>query len=301
MPSVIELPPGLHGAHRRADLHRDLGALRVRALQREGRLVRVTRDVLVDRARQLEFRTRAAAALLMAGGWAVLTSHTAATLFGCTAADSGRVHVLVGYDRPLRPTADIAVHHGSHDEQDVVVLDGLRISALECALAELLCRASRRTALACVDQALAMTPPNERAEFRAEVAHRIAIRKDSRGRRRAEILLDLATGLAESPAESWLLLGLYDARLPIPAQQVPVADLDGNVRYRLDFAWEEPRVALEYDGFAAHVSRVARDAARDDYLRRMGWTVFRATVADLKDPSELHAALRRSFWYRRAA
>jgi hypothetical protein len=275
--------------------------LKVRALRREGRLVRVTREVLVDRTRQLEFRTRAAAALLMAGDRAVLTSHTAATLFGCTAADAGRVHVLVDYDRPLRPTDGIAVHHGRYDEQDVLVLDGLRVYALECALTELLCRAARPTALACMDQALAMTPPDERAEFRAEVAHRIAIRKDSRGRRRAEILLDLATGLAESPAESWLLLGLFDAGLPIPAQQVPVADLDGNVRYRLDFAWEDVRVALEYDGFAAHVSRVERDAAREDHLRRMGWTVLRATAADLKEPAELHAAIRRAFWRRVAA
>ncbi|MGB3440062.1 MAG: DUF559 domain-containing protein [Actinophytocola sp.] len=237
----------------------------------------------------------------MAGEHAVLTSHTAAALFGCDVADLGRVHVLVAYDRPLRPTADIAVHHGSYDEQDVMVLDGLRVYALECALTELLCRASRPTALACADQALAMTPPNERTEFRAEVAHRITVRKDRRGTRRAEILLDLATGLAESPAESWLLLGLFDAGLPIPAQQVPVADLDGNVRCRLDFAWEEPRVALEYEGFAAHVNRVERDVAREDYLRRMGWTVFRATAADLKEPAELHAAIRRAFWRRVAA
>jgi hypothetical protein len=298
---VIELPPGLHGAHRRADLHRELGVPGVRALQREGRLVRVTRDVLVDRTRQLEFRTRAAAALLMAGDAAVLTSHTAATLSGCTAADSGRVHVLVDYDRPLRPTLDIAVHHGGYDEHDVVMLDGLRVYALECALTELLCRASRPTALACADQALAMIPPGEHAEFRAEVAHRIAVRRDSRGRRRAEVLLDLATGLAESPAESWLLLALFDAGLPVPAQQVPVADLEGNVRYRLDFAWEERRVALEYDGFAAHVNRVARDAVREEYLRRMGWTVIRATAADLKEPAGLHAAIRRAFWRRVAA
>jgi len=298
---VTELPPGLHGAHRRDELQRSLGTLKVRALQREGRLVRVTRDVLVDRTRQLEFRTRAAAALLMAGDRAVLTSHTAAALFGCTAADAGRVHVLVDYDRSLRATAAVAVHHGHCDEQDVTMLDGLRVCVLEGALTELLCRAARPTALACADQAIAMTPVDERAEFVADVAHRIAVRRDSRGRRRAELLLDLATGLAESPAESWLLLGLFDAGFPLPAQQIPVVDLDGNVRYRLDFAWEDRRVALEYDGFAAHVGRVRQDAVRDDYLRRMGWTVFRATADDLKDPAELYAAIRRAFWRRVAA
>ncbi|MFL6121621.1 endonuclease domain-containing protein [Actinophytocola sp.] len=261
----------------------------------------MTRDVLVERDRQLELRTRAAAALLMAGDRAVLTSHTAAVLFGCTAADSGRVHVLVPYDRPLRSTPDIAVHHGHYDETDVVTVDGLRVYALECVLTELLCRASRATALACMDQALALAAPQARNEFRAEVAHRIGARRDSRGRRRAEVLLNLATGLSESPAESWLLLGLFDAGLPIPAQQVPVTDVDGHVLYRLDFAWEELRVALEYDGFAAHVGRGLRDAARENDLRRLGWTVIRATAADLKDPAELHAAIRRAFWRRVAA
>jgi hypothetical protein len=297
----LELPRGLHGAHRRAILQRDLGVRRVRALLREGRLVAVARDVLVDRTCQLELRTRAAAALLMGGDRAVLTSHTAATLFGCTAASSGRVHILVSYDRPLRSTQDVAVHHGVYDEGDIVLLDGLRVYALDCALTELLCRASRDTALACADQALALTPPESRAAFRAEVASRIATRRDSRGRRRAEILLDLATGLAESPAESWLLLRLFDAGLPIPAQQVPVTDLDGNERYRLDFAWEEVRVALEYDGFAAHVGRGSRDAAREADLRRLGWTVIRATAADLKDPAELLAAIRQAFWRQVAA
>ena len=298
---VTELPPGLHGAHNRATLQRELGVLRVRALLREGRLVAATRDVLVDRARQLDLRTRAAAALLLAGKRAVLTSHTAAVLFGCTAADSSRVHVLVGYDRPLRSTIDIAVHHGVYEEEDVVVLDGLRLFALDCVLTELLCRASRGTALACVDQALTLTPPESRAEFRAGVAHRIATRRDSRGRRRAEILLDLATGLAESPAESWLLLKLFDAGLPIPAQQVPVADMDGNTLYRLDFAWEDLRVALEYDGYAAHQGRGLRDAAREADLRRLGWTVIRVTASDLKDPTELLAAIRQAFWRRVAA
>ena len=80
-----------------------------------------------------------------------------------------------------------------------------------------------------------------------------------------------------------------------------MTDVDGNVLYRLDFAWEELRVALEYDGFAAHVGRGLRDAAREEELRKLGWTVIRATAADLKDPAELHAAIRRAFWRRVAA
>jgi len=98
-----------------------------------------------------------------------------------------------------------------------------------------------------------------------------------------------------------VLLSLFDAGFPVPTQQFPVLDMRGREVYRLDLAWEEPRVALEYDGYAAHAERVARDAARDEDLRRRGWVVIRATVEDLKDPSRLHAEVRRAFSRRRFA
>ncbi len=95
------------------------------------------------------------------------------------------------------------------------------------------------------------------------------------------------------------MLALFDAGFPVPAQQVPVRDMSGRERYRLDFAWEEPRIAIEYDGHAAHADRAAYDLARDEDLRRRGWTVIRATADDIKDPSRLHAAVRATFWRRR--
>jgi hypothetical protein len=298
---VIELPPGLHGAHRRDDLRRRLGNTRLRALICEGRLVVAARGVLVERERQLDMWTRAAAALLQVGEPAMITGHTAAWLFGCTAADTDEVHVLAGYDRPVRRGRGVAVHHGLFVEQDVVDLRGLRLHKPECAIAELLCRAPRRTALACADQALALTPAAEREEFRAEVLHRVLSRRDPRGRRRGEILLLLAGGVAESPAESWLMLGFFDDGLPVPRQQFAVLDLDGHERYRLDFAWPEARVAVEYDGYVAHLDRAARDGARQADLERRGWLVIRADVADLRDPAHLHREIRQVLGRRRFA
>jgi uncharacterized protein DUF559 len=298
---MYALPPGLHGAHRVRDLRRQLGRYQLEALLRDGLLIPYSRHVVVVRGCQLDLRTRAAAALLLAGPRAVLTSHTAAFLHGCTAASGGRIHLLVDYQRRLSNLPDVAVHQGLYDEQDVMVLDGLRVMALEHAVAELLCRAPRRDALACLDQALASLSPELRDEFRAEVGHRIASRRDPRGRRRSQVLLALGSGLAESPAESWLMLSLFDAGFPVPTPQFPVLDMSGREIYRLDLAWEEPLVALEYDGYAAHVDRVGRDAARDEDLRRRGWTVIRATADDLKDPARLHVEIRRVFSQRRFA
>lgn len=295
------LPPGLHGAYRVSELRGQLGKRRLEKLVDEGRLIRHSRRVLIARDRQLELHARAAATLLQAGPRAVLTSHTAAFLFGCTAADSGQIHVLTDYHRRLTSMPGVVAHRGLYDEQDVVLLDGLRVISFEYALAELLCRAPRRDALACVDQAIALTPAERRGELRAEVLYRIDDRRDPRGRRRSQVLLDLASGLAESPAESWLLLSLFDAGFPVPTQQLSVLDVHGREVYRLDFGWDEPRVAVEYDGYVAHADRAARDAARDQDLQRRGWLVIRATAEDLADPSRLHAEIRRAFWRRRFA
>jgi hypothetical protein len=295
------LPPGLHGAYRVAELRRQLGKRRLGKLVEEGRLVSYSRYVLVARDRQLDLCTRAAATLLLAGPRAVLNGHTAAFLYGCTAARTGQIHVLVDYHRRLSNIPGVVTHRGLFDEQDVAELSGLRVMKFEYTLAELLCRAPRRDALACLDQAIMLTPAERRTELRAEVLHQIGARRDPRGRRRSQILVDLATGLAESPAESWLLLDLFDAGFPVPVQQLPVLDMNGREVFRLDFAWEEPRVALEYDGYAAHADRAIRDAARDESLQRRGWTVIHATMEDLKDPSRLHAEIRRSFWQRRFA
>jgi hypothetical protein len=293
------LPEGLHGAHRRSELIVRLGLETVRRLQRDGLLVRYSRNVLVDRTRMLDLQTRAAAALLYVGPKSALTGHTAARLFGCTAADVGTVHLISGYDRKARLRPGMSLHQGFFEEDDILELDGLRTLCLEVVIAEMLCTVHRPFALAVADQAMGALDPPFREAFREEVARRLRARVDLRGIRRAEVLLGLTSGLPESPAESQMLLVLYDAGLPIPVLQRSIVDLSGRERYRLDFAWEEPKVALEYDGFEAHEHRLDQDAARDVDLRLRGWVVLRATSADLRDPRRLLSALRGAFGQRR--
>jgi uncharacterized protein DUF559 len=298
---VIDLPKGLHGAFLREDLVCQIGLPSVRVLLRDGQLVRYSRSVLLDRRYMFDLLTRATAALLLVGPRAVLTSHTTALLYGCSAADEGVIHVLSGYDRKVPRRPGLYLRQGFFDEADVVELNGLRSLRLDLVVAELLCTAHRPVALACADQALAEINLNFRDEFRAQIARRIYGRADPRGTRRGEALLGLATGLPESPAESRLLLALYDAGLPLPTLQHSIQDLAGQERYRLDFAWEEPRVALEYDGFEAHEDRKQEDAARDAELRARGWLVVRAGAADLRDPKRFVRVLRAEFARRRFA
>jgi hypothetical protein len=288
---VIRLPEGLHGAYLRPELQAHLGRVGLRDAVAEGRLVSYSRTVVIRRELMTDLRTRAAAALLTTGPDALLTTHTSAYLHGCTAADTDRVHLVIGYDRKHRARPGEVVHNATYDPADVVEIDGLRCLSLEPTLSELLCRARRSTALACADQAFAGVPQEERAEIRADLAVRIATRPDPRGRRQGAFLLDLATGLPESPPESWLLLMVVDAGFPVPEPQFEIRDLLGRLVYRLDFAWPHLRVALEYDGYEAHEHRRADDAARDVDLKRRGWKVIRADASDLREPTRLFRLL----------
>lgn len=292
---MTTLPNSVHGAYLRADLLAALGLATLRIAVDEGTLVRASRSVLVEADRAAGFMTRAAAFQLTIGQDAVLTGESALRIHGCDAAETAPVHVLVPHHCKARSRPGLLLHRGHVESADVVDVHGLRVLALDAAVAEVLRRSRPRVALACADQAMRLTPDSERAELYAEIDTRVHACADVRGRRQARRLLQLATGLAESPAESSMLLTVVDGGFPVPVQQYSVTDLAGREVYRLDFAWPDLLVALEYDGHEAHEGKHELDAARDDDLRRRGWTVVRARAADLTDPSRVLAQLAHAF------
>jgi hypothetical protein len=98
--------------------------------------------------------------------------------------------------------------------------------------------------------------------------------------RRAVALVDPR---AESPPESWVRVALVRAGLPEPIPQFEVV-LPHRVRYRLDLAWPERRLAVEYEG-AYHFDdvQIVRDDGRLQELATAGWRVIRVSAADLRD------------------
>src|SRR5690606_32502003 len=84
-----------------------------------------------------------------------------------------------------------------------------------------------------------------------------------------------ATSQLESVGEAALLRALRDAGLPHPTPQHWV--VVGGERHRIDLAYPDERIALEYDGEEAHagVQATLDDAARTERLRAAGWTVHR--------------------------
>jgi hypothetical protein len=286
---------GLHGAYLQADLIERVGRYRVRAALGNGALQRLWQRVLVESKRELDVRTRSAAALLLHGPSSVIAGPSAAWLHGCTAIDATSTHVLVPYGHPSRSRAGLVVHNGPLPGDDVIEMDGLRTLTVERVGCDLLCTARPRDAIAVLDQMLAALAEEERDRFRAQVDQRLARRRDPRGTRRGARLLGLATGRAESPPESWLLLEVVDLGYPPPSANWPLYSPDGALLYRLDLAWPDLRIALEYNGYAVHADRALADKRRAEDLRRRGWIVLAVTSADLVDNQRLDRVLHGAF------
>jgi len=190
----------------------------------------------------------------------------------------------------------LKVHNGPLGDEDRTWIDGLPVLGLERTVTDLICAARPPDAVAIVDQALGAIEPSAHEPFRAAIARRLRCRRDPRGTVRGLHLLDLATGRAESPAESRLLWQIVDAGFPIPEVNLPITALDGRELYRLDLAWPEHLIVVEYHGYAAHVGRTAEDAARADDLRRRGWIVIEVWLDGVRDgrvSTELDAAFAR--------
>jgi len=283
------------GAAKRRDLVARLGKRPLQAALDSGVLRQPWRGVIVPAAQALDLRTRAAAAILAVGEHAVLSGPTAVALHGYTAAASPDIHVTVPYTRSARSRAGLVVHQNLFVAEDVVDLGGLPVFAPDLALAEFLCDGDKRHAFASLDQALVGLDDHSIAGMKARIRARLDARDDPRGVARALLLTELATGKAESPPESFFRLIVVEAGLPIPTPQYKILSIDNDVLYRLDMGWEAVRVALEYDGYAAHERRAAYDAERDRRLAQRGWIVVRARAADLSDPTRVLAELRAAF------
>ncbi|MGH3980338.1 MAG: DUF559 domain-containing protein [Pseudonocardiaceae bacterium] len=292
---MLTIPEPLRGACTRARAEAVIGRRAVTSLLATGRLRVLWSGILVPRDLVLDPITRATAALLAAGTDAALTGLTAAWLQGCSAATTPVVHVVVPYSRWVRGGDGFVVHHGRRQLEDVVTVHGLRALPLDAAVTELLCSDQPRRALAVADQAAGLLPEASRPAFRARIVDRLAVRADRRGTARAAALLELVTGDADSPPESWLKLLVVEAGYPQPTTQFKIFDLHGRLRYILDLCWPQLRIALEYDGYEAHEHREVDDAWRDDDLARRGWLTIRATAEDLRRPARLLAELAEAF------
>ncbi len=185
-------------------------------------------------------RTVAVVRLLFPG--AVASGRSAACWWGADVA---------GPDDAVDCTVPPGAHHGvvagvrlrrRHlAADDVVSWKGLTVTGPVRTVLDLAALRPPDEAVVAVDQFLQL----ERVSLaEARAAGRGLTGRDCRLVRTA---LSRADGLAESPQETRLRLLLHRSPLPRPVAQFVVRDGGGFVA-RVDFAWPEHRIAVEYDG-----------------------------------------------------
>lgn len=198
---------------------------------------------------------------------------SAAALFGFDTEQPAELHVLNPPGHQLRSADGLVVHR--RDGVPLVYTPN-RIATAPAWTAVEVARALRRPrALATLDAALRSGTCTRPELWRAAIQQ-----AGRRGIVAVRDLIPLADARAESPMESAARLAMIDGGLPMPELQYEIVDGNGELR-RLDFAWPEARVAVEYDGIDWHTEP---DALRNDRRRRLalqdvGWTVI-AIISD---------------------
>jgi len=244
---------------------------------RRGEIRAVFRGVFVDASAEDTLALRALSAAKVIRPHHVASDRTAAWLHGIDTLASQEL------DRPppietcaLRghePTAVTGVDGRTRDltEDDIMSVHGVLVTRPLRTALDLGCNLRRREAYAALN-AFARKFGLTRDDY---------LRSLSRYRRRRGVvqlreLVALVDPRVESERESWVLLEIASAGLPLPEPQWWI-EIDGVPTYRLDFAYPHLKVCVEYDGVDAHdcsEEQRERDAVRRRWLRDQGWTII---------------------------
>lgn len=284
----------------------------LRRAVRAGELVRVRHGAYVaaddwGRADGRERHLITARALHRTHGDRIAFSHhTAACLHGLDLwnVDLRRLHVTRADDKHGRRAHDVVHHQGLVEPGELTWVRGLPVVPVSRAALESASLVSLEQGLVTLDSALRDDLCDKEA-----LAHRYAAVGGWPHSLGLQLAVTLADGRHESAGETRTGHLLWRSGLPAPVPQLEIL-LDGRVIARVDFAWPEHGVVLEFDGREKYLKylragesvtdAVLREKQREDQIREAtGWIVIRVVWADLADPRRLIARIERAM--RRAA
>jgi very-short-patch-repair endonuclease len=229
---------------------------------------------------------RGARLLIPAGG--VFSGRTAAYLHGATELTDPRSAVEVSVPAGVRfgPIDGMRVRRVALSPSDVAAVRSWR------------CTTGLRTALdigrwePLPDAVAALDVMLARAIVGKSELREAAALRTGRGCRQAQKAVQLADPRAESQPESRVRVLLALAGL-LPEIQYSVRDDAGDFVARVDLAFVEQRIAIEYDGaWHSAPGQFAKDRRRLNRLVAAGWTVLHVTAEDLRHPAALIARLK---------
>jgi hypothetical protein len=246
---------------------------------------RLFQDVYVHRSVPVTHVLRAQAAVLLQPA-AVVTGCSAAVLWGVPLAEEDDdVEITLPPAAHMVRVAGVVARRAALDPAQLTTHDGLRLTTPAATALRLAAALSHDAAVIAVDRLIA-TGLVEIASIRA-----LAARMRGPGSARARAVAADADGLAESPQETRLRLLMARSSLPPPVAQYRI-EHEGRFVARVDFAWPELKVAVEYDGlWHAESRQFAKDRERLNRLQAAGWRVVFVTAADLHRPEQLLARI----------
>ncbi len=216
--------------------------------------------------------------------------------------DMSEVHLTRADGRSGRAVAGVRQHRGVLLPEDIVVIDGLRMTSVSRAALELTTVTDTERALIVLDDLLHRGVVT-RAELEAMCA-RMTFWPNTLA---TDLAIRLSDGRAESPAETRFRYLCWRMGLPAPQAQVEIRDASGRVVARVDFAWPELGVFVEIDGFLKYAGDptrrlsvpaeiVVREKQREDLVRQLtGWRCLRFVWADLDRQERTADTVRRAF------
>ena len=285
-----------------------INARDIAALVRTGELVRLRRGCYIRgstwsaqkpwvRSRQL-IASHAHGTLTTSGGGLVY-SHTSAArlhrLFLWNVDD--RVHITQkATPSPVSHGRDVVPHTRGLDVQDVVDVDGMPCTSLERTVVDCCLMLNYRQSLVLMDHALRKGVDVGKLR---DMCASLAGRNGVLALRRA---LENADARSESPGETLTRELLARLKIEPPELQVEVWTREG--RHRLDLAWRNQKLALEFDGRMKYFDYeptgevIFQERQREKALTEEGWTFIRIKWRDLFQEQEFKIrvlrALRRS-------
>ena len=200
--------------------------------------------------------------------------------------------------RTGRKEAGIQQHAGTLEPGDVVERNGVAVMSATKTALDVCTIAVTEAALVVVAFFLhqGLTTIEELWARQAGMAH-------WPGTLHTEVVLRLARAELESVGETRAFYMFYLLGLPLPVLQYEVRDGTGAVVARVDFAWPELGIYVEFDGMVKYEKLlrpgerasdvVIRERRREELIGRLtGWRCVRLTWADLDHPERTGVLLR---------
>jgi len=232
-----------------------------------------------------ELRALAAARLLLPG--AVVSGRSAAVLWGAAPADTDDdVELTVPADFRGGTIPGIRLRRRGLAGSDVAVRRGTRVTTRVRTALDLAATRPLDEAVVAVDAFLVAT------RIPIEQVRAAAVALTGRDCRHVRRVLALADGRAGSPQETRVRLLLGRSGIPAPVAQFAVREA-GRFLARVDFAWPQERLVLEYEGeWHGAPQQVGPDRERLNRLFAAGWREIFVIKDDLRRPERLLARIR---------